>query len=96
MLLYSVSKRAFMGTTPVWETYEERARFWRVKWAGARAGARAWIVVRDRVRVRERNTDTQTKTRLHKKPLRCASGKMPTDFDFRKLIQVIAIKPWSQ
>jgi hypothetical protein len=81
-----------MGTLPVWETYEERARIWRVKWAGARAG----IVVRDRVRVRERNTDTQTKTRLHKKPLRCASGKMPTDFDFRKLIQVIAIKPWSQ
>jgi hypothetical protein len=85
-----------MGTLPVWKTYEERARIWRVKWAGARAGARAWIVVRDMVRVRERNTDTQTKTRLHKKPLRCASGKMPTDFDFRKLIQVIAIKPWSQ
>jgi hypothetical protein len=87
-----------MGTPSVWEASAERARFWRVKWAGARAGARAWIVVRDRVRVRvrERNTDTQTKTRLHKKPLRCASGKMPTDFDFRKLIQVIAIKPWSQ
>jgi hypothetical protein len=54
MLLYSVSKRAFMGTPPVWATYEERARFWRVKWARARAGA--WIVVSDRARdrVRER------------------------------------------
>ena len=53
MLLYSVSKRAFIGTSPVWETYEERARFWRVKWAGARA--RAWIVVSDRARGRARN-----------------------------------------
>ena len=54
MLLYSVSKRAFMGTPPVWATCEERARFWRVKWAGARARAR--IVVSDRAsdRVRER------------------------------------------
>jgi len=45
-----------MGTLPVWETCEERARFWRVKWARARARARARIVVSDRAsdRVRER------------------------------------------
>jgi hypothetical protein len=79
MLLYSVSKRAFMGTPPVWEASAERARFWRVKWAGARAGARAraWIVVRDRVRVRERNTDTQTKTRLHKNPSDALQARCP-------------------
>jgi hypothetical protein len=43
-----------MGTPPVWETYEERARIWRVKWAGARARARIVVSDRARDRVRER------------------------------------------